>query len=52
MEKGGELTGDCDCAESPVLCFANGFVDARLSELAPVGLLGSIDWRNGFVEVC
>ena len=63
IENGGELIGDDVCCWNPMLGFANGFVAERLSELAPVGLLssfgsampvglGSIDCRNGFVDVC
>lgn len=62
-EKGDEPIGGGDCCWKPVVCFAKGLVEERLSELAPVGLLrsfgsaapvadGSMDCRKGLVDVC
>ena len=60
---GDGFVGDCDMGWKPVVCFANGFVDDLVKELAPLGLFkslgsvapgapGSIDCRKGFVDVC
>lgn len=60
---GNGPVGDGACCWKPVLCFANGFVAERVSELAPVGLLrsfgsampvavGNMDCLKGLVDVC